>query len=113
MIRAAIITAALLLASPASAQSDMPEAPNASDSICNVVGKFAWMIMDLRQLGATFAEAMRIAEKTEEPELRKALIRLTVEAYEHPKFATPRYQAQAAREFSSQQELACHKAVNP
>ena len=77
----------------------------ADQSKCQKIGQLSSKIMESRQRGAPMSDLMQIAGDSE------LMQQIVIDAYETPRFSSDKYQENAIKDFRSEWELACYKAM--
>ncbi|MBD9372782.1 hypothetical protein IB238_09135 [Rhizobium sp. ARZ01] len=90
---------ATFLATSASAQGIYDDCPGA--------GKIARRMMEVRQLGVSLTDAMKVAEGAD-ISVREFVVDLVKAAYSEPAYSTGEMQERSVEEFANGIELACY-----
>ena len=104
MKRIAAISIALLAALNAHAKDEK----NSSDGLCSSVSTTAAEIMKARQNGVAMSKLIDLFKKDDAAIFR----RLTISAYESPRYSTESMQEKSIQDFENKAFLDCYKAMN-
>ena len=83
----------------------------AAEDPCTGPEELAEMIMTKRQQGAPMSAIMRIARSQDAERVRSIAVKLTMAAYDEPRYTSEEYQRRAVREFRNEVYRGCVKAT--
>ncbi|PKP91219.1 MAG: hypothetical protein CVT75_09720 [Alphaproteobacteria bacterium HGW-Alphaproteobacteria-14] len=107
MLKLIIITAALALSVPATANAADDSDPA---SLCPLIEEFARSVMTARQHNVSMAKLME-AFAAHMPLLRKVAEDMILEAYSTPAYSTPAFRERAIDNFANNWSLACYNNI--
>jgi len=107
-----VISAALLIAAPATAQPTLAEAQaelnQAKIENCQARSVLAERMMRAHHRGMPLARVLEIANRSRVEEARRTMVRIVMEAYASPRYRTAQAQSRAQGEFRDEQLRLCY-----